>query len=343
MTGTPSGPLRRPGPAEQPGPGWARPTTDPRDIELGDDGTAQSAGRVALVTGAARGIGRASARRLAEAGWRVVLVDVPAPLTTVDYALSGLAELTEATAACLAAARRLGGQRVDGPPASPLPAKSVPEAVGVIADVRRRADLDVAVATAHHYYGRLDAVVAAAGILAGGWTLWETPLPAYEDLLAVNLTGVFHLIGAAMPGLTSGPGRDGRIVVVASGSPLVGRPRLGAYSAAKAGVVGLVRTLAAELGPQGVTVNAVCPGPTRGPVLEVLARVHDLRSIDDLAAHHLSSAPLDPDDPAALIAWLCHPDSRAVNGAVLPVDVGFSAHLGAPSPAGSETGPPADG
>jgi len=351
MTGTPSGPLPRPGPAEQPKPDRTLPSGDRRDIEPGadepgDDATTSSPGRVALVTCAALGIGRASTRRLAEAGWRVVLVDVPAPLTTVgyalDYALSGLTELTEATATCLAAARRRHGRGLDRPPASPLPAESVPAAVGVVADVRRRADLEVAVATAQHYYGRLDAVVAAAGILARGWTLWNTPLSAYEELLAVNLTGVFHLIGAAVPGLTSGPGREGRIVVVAprrerARGPLRGEGRSrGPRPDARGGT-------RPPRGHRERRLSRCDPGP----MLEALAQVYGLPTIDNLAAHHPASMLADPDDPAALIAWLCHPDSRVINGAVLPVDAGFSAHLGAqlgvPRPAGPETGPSAGG
>jgi len=82
-------------------------------------------------------------------------------------------------------------------------------------------------------------------------------------------------------------------------------------------------------------------------MLEALAQVYGLPTIDDLAAHHPASTLADPDDPAALIAWLCHLDSREINGAVLPVDAGFSAHLGAqlgaPRPAGPETGPSAGG
>lgn len=322
----PSGSLGRDGSAGPARPDDARLIDHPAPIEPADFGEMGPLGRVALVTGAARGIGRATALRLASSGWRVVLVDVPPQLTTVDYELSGLGDLAEATAACLDAGRRPVGHESEDPSDLHVAASDAPDAVGVVADVRRRADLEAAVATARHYYGRIDAVVAAAGVLAGGWTLWETPLPAYDDLLAVNLTGVFHLVATTVPWLVSGPGRDGRIVVVASAAALVGMPRLGAYSATKAGVVGLVRALAAELGPHGVTVNAVCPGSTRGPMLDASARVYDLPSADDLAIHHLSATLLDPDDPAALITWLCQPDSRAINGAVLPADAGLSAH-----------------
>jgi NAD(P)-dependent dehydrogenase (short-subunit alcohol dehydrogenase family) len=119
--------------------------------------------------------------------------------------------------------------------------------------------------------------------------------------------------------------RQGRFVAVASSGGTVGIYRLAAYSAAKHGVIGLVRSLAAELGVHGITANAVAPGSTRTAMLDASAAVYGLDDPQEFAQQHLLPRLLLPEEPAALIAWLCGPESSGITGAVLPVDAGMTA------------------
>jgi NAD(P)-dependent dehydrogenase (short-subunit alcohol dehydrogenase family) len=116
------------------------------------------------------------------------------------------------------------------------------------------------------------------------------------------------------------------VVAVASAGGLVGLPLLGAYCAAKAGVIGFVRSLAAELGPHGITANAVAPGSTTTAMLDASAAVYGLDGTAEFATHHLLPRLLDPDEPAAMLAWLCSADAGGITGAVIPVDAGMTAH-----------------
>jgi SDR family mycofactocin-dependent oxidoreductase len=261
-------------------------------------------GPVAIVTGGARGIGAATARALAADGWRLVLVDRCADDPALRYALATPEELDAVVAAC-------GG---DG------------HAVGVVADVRDQAGLDGAVATAVARFGRLDAAVAAAGAIVGGAPAWEVTDETWEAMVGINLEGVWRLSRAAVPALlASAPPRRGRFVAVASAGASVGLPLLTAYTAAKAGVVGLVRSLAAELAPEGITANAVAPGSTDTSMLKASADVYGLASVDEFAVHHLSQGLVTVEQVAALVAWLCGETSGAVTGALLPVDAGMTA------------------
>lgn len=259
---------------------------------------------VAVITGAARGIGAAVARGLSGEGWRLVLVDRCADDPALGYPLATRADLAAVTAEC-------GGHDV---------------AVDVVADVRDQAAVTDAVAVATERFGGLDAAVAAAGGLAGGDPAWSTSDDTWAAMIGVNLEGTWRLARAAAPVLLARPApRHGRIVAVASAGGLVGLPLLSAYSAAKHGVVGLVRSLAAELGPHGVTVNAVAPGSTTTDMLDASARVYDLGSPAELGVHHLLERLLQPAEVAALVVWLCGRASSGVTGAVLPVDAGMTA------------------
>ena len=262
-----------------------------------------SADRVAIITGAARGIGAATAHRLAAAGWKLVLFDVCSDDDALPYPLATKAQLEAVAASC--------GREV---------------AVPFVGDVRDQDALDAGVELAAEEFGGLDAAVAVAGCLAGGPPAWETTDEVWRVVLDVNLEGVWRLARAAAPALLARPEpRSGRFVAVASTASVRGLPQLAAYAAAKHGVVGLVQSMAAEFAPFGVTSNAVAPGSTATEMLQASAALYGLADTSEFAQHHLLPRLIEPDEVAALIAWLCSTESSGVTGAVLPVDAGMTA------------------
>jgi SDR family mycofactocin-dependent oxidoreductase len=198
--------------------------------------------------------------------------------------------------------------------------------VPTVGDVRSQPDMDAAVALALDSFGPLDAAVAVAGVVAGGPPVWETDDRTWDTLFEVNVVGVRRLVQAAVPAmLARAAPREGRVVAVASAAGMLGLRRLGGYVASKHAVIGLIRALAADLAGTGVTANAVCPGSTRTAILEASARVYGLGSVEEFAGHQLLERLLEPEEPAALIAWLCGAASSGVTGAVLPADGGMTA------------------
>lgn len=261
--------------------------------------------RVALVTGAARGIGAAAARRLAADSWCLALVDVAADDPVLSYRLPRPDDLEAVAEAC-----RSGG---------------APAVLTVIGDVRDQSALDGAVGRCRDELGGLDAAVAVAGAIGGGAPAWETPDDLFAAMVGINLTGVFRLVKAAVPELLRRPSpRRGRVVAVASAGAVVGLPQLAAYVASKHAVVGLIRSVAAELGPHGVTANVVAPGSTRTEMLAASAALYGLADEEEFAVHHLDPRLLDPEEIAEAVAWLCSSGSSGVTGAVLPVDAGMT-------------------
>ena len=256
--------------------------------------------RLAVVTGAARGIGAAVARRLAGDGWSLLLVDACAPQPPAAYPMPGPEELAGVARDCVTAG-----------------AKDVVQLVADVGDGSVRGPLRDLLA------GRAPAaVVAAAGVIRGD-PAWAVPDDAFELMLRVNLFGVRHLAEACVPPMIEAGA--GRFVAVSSAAALRAMPQLAAYSAAKSAVVGYVRALAADLAGTGVTANVVCPGSTRGPMLAASAAVYDLPDQEGFAAQALLRRLLAPDEVAAAVAWLCGPDAGALTGAVIPVDAGLTA------------------
>jgi SDR family mycofactocin-dependent oxidoreductase len=254
--------------------------------------------RVAIVTGAARGIGAATVRELAREGWAVVAVDRAAADPRLPYALGTSGEL-----------RSLLRERV-----------AVLEG-----DVAQEDVLREAVALAERSFGGLDAFVAGAGVIAGGVPLWEMPAAEAEAVLEVDLLAVVAAARVAVPALLRRPEpRDGRFIAVASASATRGLPLLAAYCAAKAGVTGLVRALAAELRGTGITANTVSPGSTRTPILDESARLYGLESAEAFAKQAPIERLLEPEEVAALIVWLAGPGGRGATGADFAFDGGLS-------------------
>lgn len=257
--------------------------------------------RVAVVTGAARGIGAAVVRQLADGGWRVVAVDACVDDPAVTYPLGTRAELD---ALC-----------------DPYDGAVLP----VLADVRDVAGLRAAVELAEDRFGGLDAAVAAAAVIAGGQDAWDIDEETWRVLLDVDVLGVANLVRAVIPALLRRPEpRSGRFVAIASAAAHQGLWRLAAYNAAKHAVVGLVKGLAADLRGTGVTATAVSPGSTRTPMLDVTAAIYGLGSVEEFAGSQLSGRLLEPDEVAAAICWLCSAESAAVTGSVVHADGGFT-------------------
>ncbi|MFD1657727.1 mycofactocin-coupled SDR family oxidoreductase [Streptomyces caeni] len=257
--------------------------------------------RVAVITGAAGGIGAATVRQLARDGWAVVAVDrcaddpdVPYPLAE-PHRLDALAEEFE-------------------------------DVRSVRADVRDAGALGLAVASAESEFGGLDAAVAAAAVMLGGEPVWEQSDAQWRTLLDVDVLGVAHLARAAVPALLRRPRpRSGRFVALASAAAHRGLWGLGAYCAAKHAVVGLVRGLACDLRDTGVGAVAVSPGSTRTEMLRATAGLYGLPGIDTLSERQLTGRPLEPEEVAAAVAWACSAESFAITGSVLHADGGFTA------------------
>ena len=167
--------------------------------------------------------------------------------------------------------------------------------------------------------------MAVAGVIAGGVPLWEMPADQARAVLDTDLGGVINLARAAIPALLRRPApRSGRFLAVASAAATRGLPMLAAYCAAKAGVAGLIRALAAELGETGVTANAVSPGSTDTPILAESARLYGLPGASAFAAQQPVRRLLAPDEVAAALAWLAGEGSGGITGAVIPVDGGLA-------------------
>jgi len=272
------------------------------------------AGRVALVTGAARGQGRSHAVRLAADGADVIAVDLCADLTTTAYPGATTEDLDETGRLVRAAGTRVST---------------------VVADVRDLEAMCAAVARGTaELGGRLDVVVANAGI-AGGVPITEMTAATWQEMIDVDLTGVWATLRAAVPALLAG-GRGGSIVVTSSANGgLKAPPHLAHYAAAKHGLVGLVRSLANELGPAGIRVNSVHPTAVDTAMIHNDATYRLFRP--DLAApgrddvvelfrsfHSLPVPWIDPVDVSEAVAFLASDAARYVTGVALPVDAGLS-------------------
>jgi SDR family mycofactocin-dependent oxidoreductase len=269
------------------------------------------AGTVALITGAARGQGRVEAVRMAELGADLILVDLAAPVETIDYPFPGPADLEDTARQVVAA----GGR-----------------AATAVVDVRDLEGMVGSVAAAVAEFGRLDTVVANAGILHQPKPTWELSWDEWQATIGVNLTGVWTTIKASAPHMIAA-GNGGSIILISSIAGDRGCPNVAAYVAAKHGVVGLARTAANELAQYGIRVNSVHPTNVRTPMIDnpVSARIFrpDLEdaTLDDgvgpLRTVNLMDLPwITSDDVANTVVFLASDDSKFITGAKIPVDAG---------------------
>ena len=269
-------------------------------------------GKVAFVTGAARGQGRSHARRLAEEGADIIAIDACATPDWLSYPLATEADLAQTVKVVESLDRRIVARRAD---VRDLGAVRAALAAGV-------AELG----------GRLDIVCANAAIISQPGPTWEMDLGQWRELVDVTLTGVFVTVKAAIPHMIAA-GNGGCVVLTSSGAALVSGAGLADYKAAKAGVLSLTRTLACELAGHFIRVNAICPTAVDTPMIqnERLYRLFrpdlDNPGKEDVQAGfqamNLLPIPwIDPVDVSNAIVWLASDAARYVTGVTLPVDAG---------------------
>jgi (+)-trans-carveol dehydrogenase len=269
-------------------------------------------GKVAFVTGAARGQGRSHALRLAQEGADIIAVDITSQISTVPYAMSTPDDLRETVKEVEALDRRIVAGQAD---------------VRDFAGLKQQLDAGVA------ELGRLDIVSANAGIFSFG-TLEELTDESWNDMIGVNLTGVWHAVKAAAPHIRAG-GRGGSIILTSSTAGLMALENIGHYVAAKHGVVGLMRTAALELAKDNIRVNSVHPTSVNTDMIQNAATYElfapDLpeaeRTKEVLASRFqaLNVLPIpwvEPADISNAVLWLASDQSRYVTGLELKIDAG---------------------
>jgi SDR family mycofactocin-dependent oxidoreductase len=263
-------------------------------------------GKVAFITGAARGQGRSHAVRLAREGADIIAVDIAAQIDSVPYPMSTPGDLAETARQVEALDRRIFTAQ---------------------ADVRDAAALKKAFEQGTAEIGPADIVLANAGIAP--MALHERP-GAWQDVIDVNLTGVFNTVQTAIPSMIE-RGRGGAIVLTSSTAGIngIGGPSSGGlgYAAAKHGVVGLMRSYANNLARYSIRVNSVHPTGVNTPMVVNDAMQEFLQHDPSLGNAMANALPVDmvePEDISNAIVWLVSDDARYVTGVTLPVDAGFT-------------------
>ncbi len=265
-------------------------------------------GKVALISGVARGQGRAHAIRLAREGAQIIGFDLCAQIDTVPYPMATPDDLAQTVKEVEATDRRIVARQAD---------VRDPEAVAAV------------VAEGLAEFRHIDIVIANAGIMPVIGDA-SAGMQAWKDAVDVMLTGVFVTIEAALPAMIE---RDqgGAIVITSSTAGLKGLASGSAgslgYTAAKHGVVGLMRAYAALLGKHFIRVNTVHPTGTNTPMVANEAFLQFIIDNPEMAANMQNVIPvsmIEPEDVAAAVAWLVSDDAQYVTGATIPVDAGFT-------------------
>ncbi|MCV7216987.1 mycofactocin-coupled SDR family oxidoreductase [Mycobacterium crocinum] len=269
-------------------------------------------GKVAFITGAARGQGRAHSVRLASEGADIIAVDICKPIDTVDKIAASTPEDLAETADLV---KNAGGRIFTAE-----------------VDVRDYDALKAAVDAGVEEFGRLDIIVANAGIGNGGETLDKTSEADWNAMIDINLSGVWKTVKAGVPHILEG-GRGGSIILTSSVGGLKAYPHTGHYIAAKHGVVGLMRTFAVELGAQNIRVNSVHPTNVNTPLymnegtMKLFRPDLENPTADDMKVvaqlmHTLPIGWVEPEDIANAVLFLASDESRYITGVTLPVDGG---------------------
>ena len=273
--------------------------------------TGRVEGKVAFITGAARGQGRSHAVRLAQEGADIIAVDICKAIDNVVYPASTPEDLQETVSLVEQLGRRI------------VPAQM---------DVRDYDTLKDTVDAAVERLGRLDIIVANAGIGNAGNKLHKIPEHIWDDMIDINLTGVWHSVKAGVPHLLAG-GRGGLIILTGSVGGMRAHPHTGHYIAAKHGVVGLMRTFAVELGQHMIRVNSIHPTQVNTPMamndatFRLFAPHKENPGPEDFAPvsqmmHTLPVPWVEPEDISNAVLFFASDESRYVTGVQLPVDAG---------------------
>lgn len=261
-------------------------------------------GRVAFITGGARGQGRAHALALAAEGADIVVADAPEPMPDLGYPLGTEADLRDTATRVEELGRRC---------------------LTMVLDVRDSARVNAAVDQTLTEMGSLDIVVANAGVVSTG-RLEEVSDQMWQQLVDTNLTGVFHTLRAAIPVMRQQ--RFGRIVVTSSMGGRMGIPELAAYNATKWGIIGLAKSVALEVAKEGITVNVICPTTVQTPMVQP-TESDDVP--DDLVRRMMKGNPipqpwLSPEDVSRGLLYLVA-DPGVITGSVLEIALGGSARI----------------
>jgi SDR family mycofactocin-dependent oxidoreductase len=262
-------------------------------------------GRVAFITGAARGQGRAHAARLARDGADIIALDICAPVSdSISYPAATPEDLAETVRLVEAEGRKVLARAVD---------------------VRDDAAVRQLVADGIKQFGRLDILIANAGVLSWG-RIWELTDEQWNTVIDVNLTGTFHTVRAAVPAMIEA-GNGGSIVVVSSSAGLKATPGNGHYSASKHGLTGLTNSLAIELAEFGIRVNSIHPYSIDTPMVEPDLMMQVFGKHPHYI-HSFGPMPLQPkgfmgaEEVSDVVAWLAGDGSATLTGAQIPVDKG---------------------
>jgi SDR family mycofactocin-dependent oxidoreductase len=260
-------------------------------------------GKVALVSGAARGQGRSHAVRLAQEGADVIAFDLCRQLGTVPYELATSEDLAETVKLVEDLDRRIVARE---------------------ADVRDTAAVQAVVDEGVREFGRLDVVCANAGIVTFAENAWSLTDEQWDEMIAVNLTGVWKTVRAAVPAMIEA-GNGGCIVLTSSTAGVKGMAGIGHYVSAKHGVVGLMRTLAVELAAHSIRVNTVHPTGVNTPMVinDFTAQFTATESGQSNMQNLLPVEMVEPVDISNAIVWLASDEARYVTGVSLPVDAGM--------------------
>ena len=260
------------------------------------------AGKVAFITGAARGQGRSHAIRLAEEGADIIAVDICEDYATVGYDMATEADLAETVKAVEALDRRIFARKAD------------------VRDLQAlKAALDAGVAE----LGKLDIVSANAGICTV--QAWEDVTPAvWQDTIDTNLTGVWNTLSVSIPHLLANGG--GSIIATSSTAGIKGLPFLGPYTAAKHGVVGICRSLANELADKSIRINTVHPTGVDTPMVAGLGGLTEMiEKNPNLGPIYMNTLPVEmvePRDISNAVLFLASDEARFITGLGLPLDAG---------------------